>query len=64
MPTLLEEVARLAKERKERDEEFRAALVAAREFHSWGEIANFAGMSRGGVIHLVEKAARVVAGDD
>lgn len=54
MATLLEAVAITAQKRAEADDEFRAALVAAKEVHSWAEIANAAGMSRGGVIHLTK----------
>lgn len=58
MPTLLEEVARTRDLRDESDRAFRDALTAAKEFHSWGELAKVAGMSRGGVIHLVTSARR------
>lgn len=61
MPTLLEEVARTRDDRAHSDQAFRAALVAAREMYSWGEIAKVAGLSRGGVIHLVNSAKEAKA---
>ncbi len=58
MATLLESVAKTAQKRAAADEAFRAALVAAKEVHSWAEIANAAGMSRGGVIHLTQNTTK------
>jgi hypothetical protein len=54
MPTLLEKVATAASERRKSSDELKSAIVAAKEVHSWGEIAKAAEMSRGGVIHLAQ----------
>lgn len=58
MPTLLETVARKARDRGKADEEFRAAVVAAKARHSWAEIAKAAGMTRSGCQHVVRASTK------
>lgn len=54
MPTLLEKVTRASRQRKAADEHFRETLKDAREFHTWKEIGEAAGMTLAGVRWLVE----------
>lgn len=49
MSALLAHVQETAERRAVADSDFRAALREARRAHSWQEIADAAGMSRGGV---------------
>jgi biotin operon repressor len=53
MPTLLEQVAKTKRDRDRSEIEFRAAMVAAKEFHSWAEIASATGMTRAGCQHVI-----------
>jgi biotin operon repressor len=51
----LEAVAQTAERRQHSETEFRAALARAAEHHSLQQIANAAGMSKSGVVHLVNQ---------
>lgn len=52
MPTLLERVAIARKARAKSETQFRDAILAAREYHTWEEIADAAGLSYSGVRYL------------
>lgn len=58
MATLLEQVARKARDRSKADDEFRVAVVAAKARHSWAEIAKAAGMTRSGCQHIVRASTK------
>ena len=53
MTALLQAVTRTAKRRVRAEADFRSALEAARKAHSWGELAQAAGLSRTGVRYLL-----------
>jgi hypothetical protein len=53
VPTLLEKVAKTKRDRDRSESEFRAAVVAAKEFHSWTEVAKASGLTRAGCQHIV-----------
>lgn len=52
---LLERVAKARKARQGAELAFRQTLIAAREVHSWAEIASVAGLSKHGVRYLVNE---------
>ena len=58
MATLLEKVAKTRDELARAQAAFRAALVAAKEVHSWPEIAAVAGLKRSGVRWHVKQARK------
>ncbi len=53
MPSLLEQLARARDQRARSEAEFRAALIQARERHSWTELAAVAGLSRSACRYFV-----------
>lgn len=56
--TLLERLIRAARARAGADQDFRAAIVAAKEVHSWSELADATGMSQGALRHYVREAQK------
>lgn len=58
MATLLERVAKAVKRRADAELELRAALVAAKPTHSWRELAKVTGLTRSGVVYLVEQGMK------
>ncbi len=49
MPSLLEQVARARDKRRTADTEFRQAIIAAHQKHSWPQIASVAGLTLSGL---------------
>lgn len=56
MATLLERVAATRDAKNAADEAFRQALCAAKEVHSWAELAAVSGLKPSGVRYLVEQS--------
>ncbi len=56
MSVYLEAVAQASERRQDSEAAFRTALARAADHHSLQQIATAAGMSKSGVVHLVNQA--------